>query len=152
MTKNANSSQSLTRLLEEHRELMGRITELRKWWSELDQFGLPKFGEMGTRVEELRDILAEHFAEEEKDGYLAQALAVAPQYTQKAEELQKQHGQMLETLGDFSDRLELSQPPFESWQKARDEFEGIVAGLRQHERAENEIVQSAFENDIGTGD
>ena len=152
MTKNANSSPSLTRLLEEHRELMGRISEIRKWWAELDQFGLPKFGEMGTRVEELKHILVEHFLEEEKDGYLAEALAVAPQYAGQAEELQKQHGEMLETLNDFSQRLEMSEPPFDSWQKARDEFEEIIASLRRHERAENEIVQSAFETDTGTGD
>ncbi len=152
MSHQSNSPHQLTWLLEEHRELMGRITDLRKWWSELDQFGLPKFGEMGTRVEELHGLLAEHFAEEENGGYLAQALAIAPQFTKEAGELQKQHGEVLDAINDFSRRLEMSEPPFDSWQQARDEFEGIIADLRQHERAENEIVQSAFETDVGTGD
>ena len=152
MTKKTTAPHPLSWLMEEHRALMGRITEFRQWWSELDQFGLPKFSEMGTRVEQLRDILAEHFAEEEKDGYLAQALAVAPQFTPKARELQKQHGEILETLNDFSNRLEMREPPFDSWQQARDEFEGIIADFRRHEGAENELVQSAFETDTGTGD
>jgi hypothetical protein len=152
MRKDTISPHGFSWLHEEHDKLMRRIAEIRNWWSELDQFGLPKFGEMGMRVEELRDLLAEHFAEEEKGGELASALAVAPHFSRRAHELEAQHGQILERLNDFINRLTMSEPPFSSWQGACEEFEAIVAELRQHERAEHEIVQSASGNDMGTAD
>lgn len=152
MVHSSTSPHDLFWMLEEHHQVMRRITQIRTWCLELEQFGLPKFGELAMRVEGLRDLLAEHFAEEEKDGYLASALAIAPQYTRQAQELQAQHGHVLERLNDYINRLNESEPPFKSWQQACEEFEMVVADLRQHERSENEIVQSAFDNDVGTGD
>jgi hypothetical protein len=139
-------------MAEEHAELTRRLAALRKWWMELDQFGMPKFGEMGSQLENLRDILAEHFSTEEKGGYLAPALAVAPHLSRQVNELQSQHGQLLESLNGFINRLQMSEPPFESWQAAYCELETILADLRRHEREENKTVQAAFGNDLAAAD
>jgi iron-sulfur cluster repair protein YtfE (RIC family) len=131
---------------------MRRLAALRRWWTELDQLGTPKFGEMGTQVQNLRNILAEHFAAEEKDGYLAPVIAVAPYLSRQANELQSQHGHLLESLNDFISRLQMSEPPFESWQAAYRELETLLLDLRRHEQAENEAVQAAFGNDVAAAD
>ena len=152
MRKETRTINWLTWMLEEHAELTRRVANLREWWNELDQYGLPKFGEMGSRVDELRDLLAEHFADEEKDGYFAPVLAVSPNLDRQVNKLQEQHGQLLERLNDFANRLQMSKPPFDSWQKAYRELETILADLRKHEQAENGIVQSTFDNDVTAAD
>jgi hypothetical protein len=143
---------SLHTFLEEHQNLTRRIAELRKWWSELDALGARKFGEMAFRVQELRDLLAEHFQEEERDGYLGSALAVAPQFTAQASELCQQHPQFLDRLDNLIMRVRDSEPPSDYWRTARDELEQFLADLRRHERSENAIVQTAFHDDVGTTD
>ena len=98
MPTNPRKLDSLQAFIDEHQRLTRRIAELRMWWSELDELGLRKFGEMAFRVKELRDLLAEHFAEEESGGYLSSALAAAPELTAQAAMLGKQHPQFLERL------------------------------------------------------
>lgn len=152
MTDRTTARAVCERLLAEHRELSRRIEEVRRWWDEADEFGLPKFGEMGDRVQQVRKLLAQHFADEERGGFLAPVLQIAPHFTRQAEELQRQHPHLLNLLDDFVARLEAAEPPFSGWQEARREFEEILAELRQHEAGENAIAHSAFEDDLGGGD
>jgi hypothetical protein len=152
MSEKTAPSNSALWMAEEHAELMRRLAALRTWWAELDQFGMPKFGEMGSQVESLRDILAEHFAAEEQDGYLSSALAVAPNLHRQVNELRLQHGHLLEALNDLIKRLKMSEPPFRSWQAACRELEDILTDLRRHEQAENETVQAAFGNELTAAD
>jgi iron-sulfur cluster repair protein YtfE (RIC family) len=143
---------SLHTFLEEHQDLTHRIAELRKWWSELDALGTRKFGEMAFRMQELRDLLAEHFQEEERDGYLASALAVAPQFAAQAVDLCKQHQQFLDQLDKMIARVRDSEPASDYWRTVRDDLDQFLADLRRHERSENAIVQTALHDDAGTTD
>jgi hypothetical protein len=143
---------ALQTFLDEHLELNRRIADLRKWWSELDQLGIPKFGEMAFRVEELRHLLAEHFAEEERGGYLASALEVAPRFAAQSAELYRQHREFLDRLDDLIARARAAEPPPGLWRAARSEIEELLTDLDRHERSENAIAQGAFEDDVGTED
>ena len=139
-------------LLAEHGELMGEIAELRRWWDEVEQLGVPRFGEMGSRLKLLRDHLQSHFEIEEAGGYLAGVLAVAPRFSEEARRLCMQHRQLLNTLDSFIERLTALEPPFHGWDETREEFDGFLLQLHRHESAENEIIQSAFNQDAGTVD
>lgn len=152
MSPGVPENRSSSKLLAEHRELMKRVADVVKWWTELEQIGIPHYHEMGTRLEALRHHLAEHMAEEEKGGYLAEALEVAPRFSREAEELRLQHAEILQAFDDFIGRLMEKEPPFASWQEVRDEFDTLMNTVRQHERRENAIVQSAFGDDLGRGD
>ena len=152
MTNERIAPNACDALLEEHRKLMGQIGELRQWWSELDELGTPKYGEMGTRLKLLREILAEHFREEENGGYLAAALAVAPRFQREAEELCAQHPDFLASLDQFVASLVEAESGMQSWQEVRDQLEHFLSELRRHEARENAVVQSAFGDDIGTAD
>lgn len=140
------------RLIDEHRELMGKVAEFSQWWEQLDELGTPHFREMGNRLNELRGLLARHFADEEAGGYLGGILDVAPQFAHAVEELQPQHAQFLQSLDDLIGRLKAVEPPFESWQAAKREFDAFLGDLRTHERRENALAQSAYGQDVGTGD
>ncbi|MFQ5731545.1 MAG: hemerythrin domain-containing protein [Planctomycetaceae bacterium] len=139
-------------LLEEHRELIASITEFQEWWGQVDELGVPRFAEMGDRLQRLRDLVIRHFADEEAGGYLTGVLEVAPQLSREIDELRPQHDELLETLDDFICRLKCDAPPFESWQAAGHEFDAFLADLRRHEGRENAVVQTAYGHDIGTGD
>jgi len=152
MADRSHTNEAVHTFLEEHQHLTHRIAELRKWWSELDALGDRKFGEMAFRVQELRNLLAEHFDEEERDGYLASALAVAPHFSVQAAELCHQHPQFLEQLDNLIARVRDSQPTSDYWRTVRDELEQFLVDLRRHERSENAIVQTAFQVDVGTKD
>jgi hypothetical protein len=56
----------VSELLREHTDLDSRISALREWRSQLCQLGQPRFGELGVRLQEIRDRLAQHIAAEEE--------------------------------------------------------------------------------------
>jgi len=139
-------------MLAEHRELMHKINDLRAWFEQVGEYGRPRFGELGTRLQPLRDELQQHFQEEEAGGYLAEALAVAPRFGREADELRQQHAGFLNGLDSLIGRLGELEPPFSGWTQARTEFEAILTKIREHEGRETAIVQAAFGDDIGPGD
>jgi hypothetical protein len=114
--------------------------------SDLDSVCLRLFG---FRHE---DMLSEHFAEEERGGYLKSALTVAPEFSAQAAKLRPQHTQFLERLDHLITRLHESETSWTYWRTSRDDVEAIITDLREHEQCENAIVQSAFEQDRGTND
>ena len=94
----------------------------------------------------------EHFALEEKDGYLAAALAAAPRYHRKAETLRKEHAKLCETIYALIDRARRAERSPEAWDELQGEVGQLAARLFAHEEAENDIVESAFLDDLGAGD
>lgn len=139
-------------MLEEHRELMQQIHELRQHWAEVDEKGGPQEDVLGQRLREFRNHLAEHFEDEERDGYLAAALAVAPRFSREADELCAQHRYFLDQLDRVLAQIMSAASGGESWQACRRLFDEVVTELRRHEGAENAIVQAAFGDDVGTAD
>lgn len=135
-----------------HIHLTRTIGELEHWITETSDFGVPNFGELGTRLKTLRTVLVEHFRHEEEDGYLHEPLAIAPRFSRDAEELLVQHGEFLDRLNGLIRRLRDYEVPFETWQQAAAVFQAFLADLHQHETREIEIFQAAFEDDIGAGD
>jgi hypothetical protein len=139
-------------MLEEHRDLMHKIHDLRTWLEQIGDYGRPRFGELGMRIQPLRDELQHHFEEEEADGYLVEALAIAPQFAREAEELRQQHGGFLNELDALIGKLCEREPRFTGWMQARDGIEAILTRIRKHEGRETAIVQAAFGDDIGPAD
>ncbi len=130
--------------MDEHRRLMLHIAELCDWLDEVEQLGMPRFLELGNRLQPLRNDLAVHFAREERDGYLAVPLARVPQFREEADELLGQHSRFLGDLEALSEHLQETESPFRTWQDARRRFEQLLAALRQHEHREAAIYRAAF--------
>lgn len=139
-------------LLDAHTEVERQLDQFSHWKTELCELGQPRFGEMGMRLGEIRQLLAAHFAAEEEGGYLAPALSAAPQFTRRAADLRHQHREFLRDLDEMVVRLTSSPAQFPTWSDACREFDELLARLRDHEHAENEIVQTALELDTGNAD
>jgi RNA polymerase-binding transcription factor DksA len=94
--------------------------------------------------------LPHHFATEEKDGYLAEALAAAPRFQRRIDRLGRQHPAMLEELRS----VHASFAEIEAatgWLEFQRALQGFTSRLFEHEAAEHDVLQSALLDDIGGG-
>lgn len=131
---------ALRPLLDGHEQLVDQIEAIRQWWQELDEVGRPKFGEMGDRIAEFREMLAAHFADEERGGYLQAAIQGKPELNEAAKALRKQHPQLLADTDALIEQLKSCDPLVECWRDARERFEALVEAIRRHESEENVLI------------
>ena len=128
----------------EDRDLAVCVGEVRKWMKEVEQLGIPHFGEMADRLQPLRDRLVLHFDREDQ---MISELAVAlPDPSAEFDLLRSSadhdHHLILSRLDDFSARLAEVDPPFKSWQTAMHEFMTLVDQLEQHESTESGNIEA----------
>ena len=113
--------------------------------------------DVGTRVEMLRllrkleHLLPEHFEYEEAGGYLAEALAVAPRLTRRAQRLRGEHSEFSAKLAALADRAREAGESPGSWTALAAGVRKFTYELRHHELEENSLIQDAFTDDIGGG-
>jgi iron-sulfur cluster repair protein YtfE (RIC family) len=113
--------------------------------------------DVGTRVEMLRLLvklehqLLEHFDYEEANGYLAEALAVAPRLTRRAKRLRGEHSHFLGRIRTLVNRTRETGESPGSWTALATGVRKLTYELRFHELEENRLVQDAFMDDLGGG-
>jgi len=134
---------------EEDRDLDAYIDELRGWMREVNQLGIPHFGEAAARLTSLRSRLMRHF---EREHQIIASLANHFSGTDSALETLKAHAQrdhaaMLNQLDELMQRLNQLDPPFCSWLAAMEEIEAFVSRLWQHERLESGYVSTILAAD-----
>ncbi len=152
MGQSQNHQTHVESFLEEHRELMQHLSRVQQWCHESTEADTNRFEIFSTQLEDLRETLMEHFQEEEDGGYLSPALEVAPRFSRDAQELLQQHQEFLNRLDSLVNQLKSDQQGADVWSGVQAEFDEFLVNLRKHEGAENAIVQSAFGDDVGTGD
>jgi hypothetical protein len=127
----------------EDRQLEVGIDGVRDWMQEVNQLGIPHFGETATRLLPLRQRLVTHFQRE--DQMIAQLAELYPSSSPEVQAVRSQssrdHHQLLNRLDDLIGRLGKTEPPFASWQAAMDELESFVDLLEQHEEQEAESIE-----------
>jgi RNA polymerase-binding transcription factor DksA len=96
--------------------------------------------------------LPEHFALEEKGGYLVGVLTTAPRLHRRAERLQRQHAELARSSGELADmaRSMRAQPGLRAEVEKR--FKELAVQLSAHEAAEDTLVREAFTDDVAAGD
>jgi len=135
-------------------EALGRAhKKLLKDLQELEQAVRPKSGEgvpkLKSRLGVLRAHLADHFRFEEQDGYMEQVRKQVPRLERAIEQLAEEHRQLLRSLDTIADQVGISDNPSDGvLESVRD----WIARIRQHENRENDVVQDAFNLDIGAED
>jgi hypothetical protein len=102
---------------------------------------------------ELEQRLPEHFAFEERGGYLSDALAIAPRLSKWAAQLAEDHPIFLEQLRELvRDAHEAAADDSrQPWEQIAVRVQKLASALGEHELEENRLVQQAFSEDIGGG-
>ena len=136
----------------EHRDLLRVIDGLRRWMYDVNQLGIPRFGETADQLLMLRDRLVHHFGREDELG--RRLFEAEPHAEVEVQALCRQadrdHERLLKRLDGLSERLRLIDPPFASWQRAVDEVELLVDDLEEHEEQEAESVRRWMHKRGGT--
>jgi RNA polymerase-binding transcription factor DksA len=96
--------------------------------------------------------LEAHFELEERGGYLADALAVAPRFSTKADLLQSEHRDLLSQIERLAERVCEAEAKAEEWMDIQRAFSELAEQLLHHERGENKILNAAFPDDLGSAD
>lgn len=104
------------------------------------------------RLEELERFLAAHFAREEAQGHLEQALQVAPRYSNRARRLREEHAQMLREMRRIRLMALGADLSSRDWADVYQVYDALAERLRLHDEAENEIAMTAVLEDLGPGD
>jgi iron-sulfur cluster repair protein YtfE (RIC family) len=147
-------------ILKEHEEIKRAVESVKEVFSHLKSAETETADvyvpsqKLASALRDFQSHLLQHFALEEQNGYLMEAADEAPQYAQRLEELQLQHGEMLGRITDLRRRVRSNTgtEPAEVWSQMSATFESFLGELNRHETAENEIVQQAFDEDTGAAD
>jgi iron-sulfur cluster repair protein YtfE (RIC family) len=100
----------------------------------------------------LRDQLQAHFIEEEDHGFFDQITDHAPRFAGQTQKLCDEHVDMLEKVDKLVTRSGQGDGSDEWWSDLVSAFHDLSRELMQHEHEENDLLQQAYEDDIGEKD
>lgn len=100
---------------------------------------------LALEIQEFVATLAEHFASEERDGYMRQVVELRPDLAAQAAMLREQHITIRAGFETIVKRLRAGLDIPGSQAQLRE----VLAITRAHEDGENELVQEALHRDIG---
>ena len=90
------------------------------------------------------------FAIEEHDGYMNLVLDLEPKYSQQVKQLQSEHVSLRNRLTQISTRLDRMQPDdLTTFNAICEELRFVIQSLDDHIEREKEILQLAFNQDVG---
>ena len=119
----------------------------------LEQSARPSSGEgladLRARLGATQTHVTEHFRFEEQNGYMEAVLKREPRLERAIQQLAEEHRSLAQSLAVLVERAKAGtslDDPF------REEVRGWVERVRQHEAREKEVVQDAFNLDIGAED
>jgi hypothetical protein len=99
-------------------------------------------------IDQLQELLVEHFRNEEEGGYMVEVLAVAPNHNHKVETLLGEHAVMLKRVGELAGqaRQDVDHDTY------GDRVMQLLGMLTTHEQTETSLWQATLWTDIGAGD
>lgn len=139
-------------LQEAHIALHREIDALKEWCHEAEEIGQPRFGQLGILLQTLRDHVAEHFAEEERGGYMSPLVAADPRFAVPAEELLAEHARILMRFDELAANLAKSPAGYGCWSEGQRDIGSVLADVERHEHAEKELGRSEFDDETGLSD
>jgi RNA polymerase-binding transcription factor DksA len=93
--------------------------------------------------------LPERFQIEEKGGYLSEALAAAPRFSNRATRLVQQHRDFSHRTQGILKEAESAAESEAAWVQVHAQFRELSLDVLNHEQAEADILESAFLDDLG---
>lgn len=136
---NTKDFDRIERLLSDHRDLLQSICGIRDWTRAVTEWGMPRFGELGSRLAPLRDSLALHFSDEESGNYFR---ILPGRDAQAVKAPHEQHQQFLDRLDKLIAALRAPEPEYHSWQVAVEQVESLINDICDHEQQEAAVLQN----------
>jgi hemerythrin-like domain-containing protein len=133
-------------LSQAHATLLAELRDLEKAVRPSAGEGLP---ELRARLSAIRTHIIEHFRIEEKNGYMDTVRKREPRLERTIQQLAEEHCQLAQSLDALIDEARASTSLDASF---REQVRGWVERVRQHEMRENDLIQDAFNLDIGAED
>ncbi|HWB09686.1 MAG TPA: hemerythrin domain-containing protein [Pirellulales bacterium] len=132
----------------EHRELGSLLQRLRRALGNGRPWSASAARDASRAIEELQTHLRHHFAQEEEGGYLEQALVAAPRFSGQATELLQQHPVMVAQVAEAVRTARRATSDSTAWPVLKEQVKKLLGSLVAHEKAENAIVQQAFNTGV----
>jgi hypothetical protein len=129
-----------------HAALLADLRELEQAARPSSRQGLAS---LRARLSATQTHVTEHFRFEEQNGYMEAVLKREPCLERAIQQLAEEHRSLAQSLAVLIEQARAAtslDDPF------REEVRGWVECVRQHEARENEVVQDAFNLDIGAED
>lgn len=139
----------LSHVLAEHRDLFNLMASVR---SAFATPGPPTQAQRAHVLDSLRGLrahLAEHFLQEERGGFLEEAVTRVPRLSSAMREIVGQHPLLLAEIDTVVERLAAEPSNRSSWQDAAASFARFADHMTAHERSENGVVQEGYNEDLG---
>lgn len=105
--------------------------------------------EVTARLGAARTHITEHFRFEEQNGYMDRVRKHEPRLERAIQQLGDEHRQLAQSLDALIEQARVATSLDEAF---REKVRAWVEGVRQHEVRENDLVQDAFNLDIGAED
>ncbi|MGH7194249.1 MAG: hemerythrin domain-containing protein [Candidatus Saccharimonadales bacterium] len=134
----------------EHHDMSGLVQRLRQVFGGNRAWSPEAAREAVEAIAALEEHLEHHFRVEEAGGYLEEALAVAPRFSDLAEKLLAEHPVLLARMAETTAlaRRATAEPVLVDALKKQ--VSELLGNLVVHETAENRIVQQALNSGIET--
>ena len=140
---------ALAHIAAEHRDLEQRATRLFQLVKQrIDEDALPvAMAELTLNLQELRDLMQYHFAQETAGGYLEEAVARLPRLAGAADAVERQHPELLCDSSALLESAKTAQPSIDAWKQLGVGVARFTDELLAHEIEENRILQEGFNED-----
>lgn len=132
----------------EHHELVGVMGEIKHLLATHQRDA----ARVDHLVTEFCDLIESHFEHEEEGGYLSEALEQAPRLTERAQVLFKQHESLLADARGLRHHVRGGEGTDAWWDELSTRFNDFTRALMTHEAHEDDLVQEAYTDDIGSKD
>lgn len=139
----------LAHVLAEHRDLFQLMLSVRSAFSVSGPPTPACRAALVASLHQLRQHLADHFAQEEQGGFLEESVARVPRLSAAVRSILGQHSALLVELDHVIADLESVPAGDEAWARADHDFEMFSAHMTAHERSENAVVQEGYNEDLG---
>ena len=148
MPTNSIKKETVKQIQDEHRvlrELLGQVHQALAEQSKNSE-------EVSSLFNSLRSQIEEHFHEEESGGFFEQIAEQAPRLEHRAEEVRNEHAHLRDSISRLCFEASTGDGSDTWWQQLNEQFHEFSKELMHHEGHEHEMLQEAYEQDIGPSD
>lgn len=139
----------LGHVLAEHHDLFNRMCAVRHAFAAERRPEPEQAPALTECLRSLRDHLESHFRQEERGGFLEEAVARMPRLHASVTALIAEHPALMNELDTIIGGLPSSLESVEAWHQAGRAFETFATNMLAHERNENAVVQEGYNEDLG---